>query len=176
MKKVSLLYTGFLLFLCPLFYYSCRKDQNGLPPITMEGNNTFGCLVNGNLWLSRGGLGQGGTYAELQTSGDTMAINIYADNVNRNDGLKIVFFDLPTPQVDKVYNLTHPDFHVEYRKRDSDNVLCTYDKSLSGVVNLLKFDPNNQIISGTFEFKAYSISCDDTVTITDGRFDLLYNR
>ena len=178
MKNLSLLYVGFGLLFFPLFYSSCDEDEKEkLPPITMQGKNTFGCLVNGKAWLSMGGLGQDGTYAELQTSGDTTAIIIYADNMKRNDGLRIFFYDLPTLQVDKVYNLTDPEFHVEYSKRnDSDKVLCTYDKALSGIVNLLKFDPNNQIISGIFEFKSYSLACDDSVIITDGRFDLLYNR
>lgn len=87
MKNLSLLCACFCLFLCPLFYGSCDEDKNELPPITMEGKNTFGCLANGKLWSSKGALVfQGGTYAELQISGDTTAINIYADNVNRNDG------------------------------------------------------------------------------------------
>ena len=178
MKNVSLLYTGFCLLFFQSFFISCEEDEKEkLPPITMEGKNTFGCLVNGNAWLSIGALGQDGTYAELQTSGDTTAIIIYADNMKRNDGLRMFFYDLPTLQADKVYDLTNSDFHVEYRKRsDGDKVLCTYDEALTGIVTVLKFDTNYQIISGIFEFKSYTIDCNDTVIITNGRFDLLYNR
>src|SRR5687768_7436200 len=154
MKKISLMHGVFWLFVCPLLYWSCHKDQNGLPPITMEGNGTFACLVDGKLWLSRGSLLQTGTFAQLQTSGDTISMNIYADNLHENDGVKIFFFDLTTLQLNKFYDLTHNDFHVEYRKRDSDAMLCTYDMAISGNVNLLKFDRDNQIISGTFEFTA----------------------
>ena len=57
-----------------------------------------------------------------------------------------------------------------------DNRRCFYDQVITGYVNLSKFDTNSQIISGTFEFKVYSADCTDTVTISDGRFDLPYSR
>ncbi|MCW3074373.1 MAG: hypothetical protein JWP69_1442 [Flaviaesturariibacter sp.] len=35
---------------------SCKKDKDNdkLPPITQNGANTFGCLVNGKVWLPKG--------------------------------------------------------------------------------------------------------------------------
>jgi hypothetical protein len=53
----------FILALILLSQTACKKDkhingtgtpppqQQQLPPITTEGKNTFGCLVNGEVWL-----------------------------------------------------------------------------------------------------------------------------
>jgi hypothetical protein len=55
---------------CSLLFHSCTKTPdepepdptptpctNCLPPITTEGKNTFGCKVNGKIWLPKGGGG-----------------------------------------------------------------------------------------------------------------------
>ncbi|WP_293297800.1 hypothetical protein [Pedobacter sp. UBA4863] len=39
----------------------CRKDgklsgKEELPPITQDGRNTFGFLLNGEIWIPRGGM------------------------------------------------------------------------------------------------------------------------
>jgi hypothetical protein len=158
-----------------LFFSSCCEDEGRLPPITTEGRNTLGCLVNGEVWLPLRSFAQGGIYSELQVGVDTVGVNIYGDNAKSDDGITISFFDSPTLQTDLNYDLTNPGFHVEYSK-NADKIVCFYDSVLSGNVKLLKFDTNNQIISGTFEFKVYSIACNGTVTVSEGRFDVLYNR
>jgi hypothetical protein len=46
-----------LFFFATIFFSSlqCKKDKNTpstvLPPITQEGKNTFGCKVNGEVWV-----------------------------------------------------------------------------------------------------------------------------
>jgi hypothetical protein len=52
-KKLYLL-ASISIFLqsCDLFGTIDNKDK--LPPATQEGNHTFGCLVNGSLWLPKG--------------------------------------------------------------------------------------------------------------------------
>jgi hypothetical protein len=174
-KNLSLLSFSICLFLCPLFYSSCHEDEDKLPPITTDGRNTLGCLVNGEVWLPLRSLLQGGIYSELETVVDTVGIHIYGDNAKSDDGITISFFDSPTLRTDLNYDLTNPRFHVEYSK-DADKQVCFYDSVLSGNVKLLNFDVNSQIISGTFEFKVYNIACNRTVTVSEGRFDLLYNR
>ena len=55
MKKIL---TPFLAIL--LIAASCKKTKtesespDQLPPITQTGANTFGCLINGNVWLPKG--------------------------------------------------------------------------------------------------------------------------
>jgi hypothetical protein len=50
--KVTMLALGFLL----LNAASCTDEEYGdkLPPETQNGNNTFGCLLNGKVWLPEG--------------------------------------------------------------------------------------------------------------------------
>src|SRR5688572_4991119 len=139
MKNVSLLYTGFCLLFFQLFFTSCEEDETEkLPPITTEGKNTLGCLINGKVWLPVTSFLQGGIYAELQTVVDTVGINIYGDNAKADDGITISLFDSPTLQTDFNYDLKNPRFHIEYSSHAGEMV-CSYDSVISGNVNLLKF-------------------------------------
>ena len=58
MKKLTLI----LLFTIPLLALKCNNDPepndpiDQLPPITQTGENTFGCLVDGEVWLPKGSL------------------------------------------------------------------------------------------------------------------------
>jgi len=49
MKKRSF----FLLVIISIISFQCKKSvqEDQLPPITTIGANTFGCLINGNVWL-----------------------------------------------------------------------------------------------------------------------------
>lgn len=76
---------------------SCSKDQ--LPGVTQEGNNTFGCKINGKNWVPHGGGGFSGidpvyggyqaTYSFSTTSNNVFieayegksSINIYLRSV-----------------------------------------------------------------------------------------------
>ena len=46
-----------LILVCAFTIMSCTKDDDGttgsLPPLTIEGKNTFGCLIDGVLFLPR---------------------------------------------------------------------------------------------------------------------------
>ena len=162
-------YLSILLFLfIPLAFSNCHDDEE-LPPITMEGKNTFGCRVNGKLWLPEGRLGQSATYAELQLPGDTVGVNLYASA--EKSGIAISIYDLPNLQINKPYDLSTGKYYASYLDW-SGGSSCQYDSILSGNVTLSKFDRTNNIISGIFEFTAYSRECDIKVTVTEGRFDI----
>ena len=156
---------------------SCNLFDNDpeLPPITTEGKGTFGCLVNGKLFLNEGVSGFGnGLYAELQTAQDSIGINLYAGNSATQQNLIMSIFDTPSLQVGKVYDLSDPLFFLDYTKY-SNSSSCIYREVISGSIKLLKFDisnPQNRIIAGTFEFSASSADCNDTVKVTHGRFDI----
>ena len=172
--SVILIVTTFIfLSSCDLFN---MKHDPKLPPLTTEGNDTFGCLVNGNLFLPEAPFGYGtGVYAELQgVNTDTVGINLYATNSTTDHNLIISIFDTPTLQVGKIYNLSDAKFFVDYTDY-SNTPSCTYKKVISGDLKLLKFDitnPKHMIIAGIFEFDASSADCTDTVNVTQGRFDV----
>ncbi len=172
MKKVffllvisSLLLTG----ACNLF-----PDDPELPPITMEGKNTFGCLVDGKFFLPRAPVGYGaGVRVEIQNLTDTVGINIYASNVSTKQTLIISLFDTPNLIINKIYDDSENNFTIDYLDYDMTSS-CHYNSILSAKITLSKFDISgtNKIIAGTFEFSAHSNDCNKTVFVTKGRFDI----
>ena len=169
MRTFSKLFIVWLMLLV-IFFSACQEDDE-LPSITSEGKNTFGCLVNGRLFTPKAPPGQTGTQAHFFLLGDTStSVNIYGGNYNQDVFISII--DSPELQIDKTYSLTDSTCcGIEYSEF-GDSPSCRYKKALSGNVKLIKFDINQKILAGTFEFKAYSDACNDTVTITEGRFDI----
>lgn len=167
MKYLSIL----VLLALPVAFSTCR-DEDELPPITMEGKNTFGCLVNGKMFISKGGFGQSGTHAEVYKRPDTVAINIYAGNSVENQTIFISIIDSPDLRINGTYDFNNDKCcGLQYLNYDNE-ISCSYEAPVSGYVKLSKFDLSKGIVAGTFEFKAYSLECEDTVVITEGRFDI----
>jgi len=159
-----------LLNSCQLFHHN---DDPKLPPVTTEGKDTFGCLIDGNVWLPEGSLSPGGTFVDFVTKTDTMGAVIYADNAKLKTGLAISVYDTPNLLMNKSYDLTIPGLYGKYT-RSVTNHVCFYDTVLTGNVTFLNLDIKSKIIAGTFAFEVRSIDCGDTVRVTEGRFDLHY--
>lgn len=163
MKYLSII----LLLSMPLAFTNCLEDVDELPPITMEGKNTFGCLVNGKLWLPERGQD---LVFEPQLSGDTIGGgNLYSSG--GESSFVISIYDVPNLQINKTYDLANGKYYADYLTWFGD-ISCHYDSIIEGTVTLSRFDRTNNIISGVFEFKAYGVECSDTVVITEGRFDI----
>ena len=65
MRQLIILLFAVALF--PFHFSSCIEEgAEVLPEATMEGKNTFGCLVNGEVWLPKGYAG----YSNLDISYD----------------------------------------------------------------------------------------------------------
>ena len=165
MKHLTIL----VLLSLPLALSTCR-DEDELPPITTEGKNTFGCVVNGKLWLPEQSLGQGATHAEIYKRPDTLAVNIYSSNQGQSIFMSII--DFPDLRVNETYYFTNEKCCGLQFLNFENSASCSYEVPQSGHIKLLKWDPDKNILAGTFEFKAYSDECEDTVVITEGRFDI----
>jgi hypothetical protein len=137
----------------------------------MEGKNTFGCLVNGKLFVSKGPLGQSGLHAEISNYRDTIGVIIYASNTSVNKVLIVSIYDSPTLQTGKSYDLKNPNFQVQYTDYANSNS-CTYESVQEGYVTFSKFDLSKNIVSGTFAITILSNNCKDLVSVTQGRFDI----
>jgi hypothetical protein len=145
-----------------------------LPPITTEGKDTFGCLIDGKLFLPNAPAGQGtGVHAEIQSVTDTIGIVIYSGNNVSDQSFTISFSDTPSLKVGKEYDLTTKNSFFDYTEY-GNSPWCHYDSIITGNIKLLKFDITGQpkVIAGTFEIKAISKDCKKTVAITQGRFDI----
>ena len=176
MKKTTFTFFSFILFLS----FSCEKDlfnpkpPNELPPATMTGEGTFGCLVNGEVWRP---------YIE----DDPFESRIYAKH------------DRGWPDCDQLFvsgtrNLTKNDVTIfqsmsinswcpelgankitfsKGRYRDLEGCGEYYLDTLSPhILYITKLDTINYIASGTFELTVINDDCKDTIKITEGRFDV----
>ena len=184
MKNLKLLTVSFI-FLILLTNLSCRKEKDNkdaLPPETHNGLNTFGCLVNNELFRESGSLsfGLSNPNAEIRDS----VLSIDASQAVPN-GQQIISFGIKKFKgigkyytgagfVLKKYSTDgNVDSYCEYRTDSVDN---------TGYVDITYYDPIKKIVSGNFSFntKFYYSSlkpspCNSSdYSITDGRFDLTF--
>ncbi len=171
MKKLYILLFPFLLAA------SCGKKDDDqptdkLPPATMTGANTFGCLVNGEVWLPHTGSIWDEALNVKHDRGwvgcDQLAIGvkkITSTNVNIYQTFNI---NVWCPVVGA--NTTSPSNGIFIDFEDCGNYRV--DTLSPHVVNITKLDTINFIASGTFYFTAINDDCLDTIRITEGRFDV----
>jgi Family of unknown function (DUF6252) len=143
-------------------------EPNKLPRATQSGKNTFGCLVNGKVWVTSTSTDAMAFYQDgvLQISADL-------DGNGRDRGITMVVMGGLTQE--SSYDLANnPKTEAIIGWRNS-SANCTYDrdKTLSGQLTITKLDQVKYIIAGVFEFTTFVSGC-DTIKVTDGRFDLLY--
>ncbi|MBS1497296.1 MAG: hypothetical protein JSU03_02985 [Bacteroidetes bacterium] len=191
MKNYRLLTLLILLFTVSLTASKCKKDKTpdnpveALPPETQTGANTFGCLINGKVFLPQGQLLSGpflkcayqylnNTYSkgyffqlsasDESNSSDVFGVGIFTDSLALTQGL----FPLIDNQKGNAYGT--------YFRFNYPSSTTTYTKNnLPGILTITKFDEINQIVSGTFWFSVIK-SPGDTIKVTDGRFDMQFTK
>ncbi|MGD9977859.1 MAG: hypothetical protein AB7S54_07985 [Bacteroidales bacterium] len=175
MKLKSILLLVLITTLCSGMMCECEDETNEpqLPPETITGANTFGCLVNGEVWRN-GGIPfpySSIDFNELNdsivsigairgTTDATSYIHIYI----RKKGLSIGKYQCDS-------SLIFIRFSRSFSKSVNPTA-CDYPISRKGFIEFTRFDLQNRIVSGRFEAHLYSSECDSLI-ITKGRFDLL---
>ncbi len=174
---------NYIQFILPLILLvaSCNDDQESvtpepqLPPITSEGNNTFGCLIDGELFLARKS-----TAAFMEP--DPLFYAHYVDSVlyiSANDIekskyviLNTIFYgdELKLP----VYNPNARDYGSISQYIDFNIKIggARYFVNMNGTDSMVILHNDQNIIAGTFEFEAIGEDLADTIHITEGRFDI----
>ena len=161
---------------------SCKKDkasEDQLPPATQTGANTFGCLVNGKVFVPKGYDGTGRPNPHVQYDYDlngqpyfSIETNLFV-NSNSQGGVLLVFRNLNSTRYYSINNdLRFTVGWPQVLSNCGGQTLDTTVKSRGGGT-ITKLDISNQIISGTFDFKYKTQIC-DTVFVTDGRFDIKF--
>jgi hypothetical protein len=167
-----------LVYVLSVFLVACFNFNNTpstpkpdeLPPATEEGKNTFGCLVNGQVWLIKG----------------NPALNLYnCQYINGRFNLGITHETL-----DKTVNQTFiiscqngvylgpfsltkfPENGARFADYNSNFDFRNYNNN-PGLLNITKIDTLKRIIAGTFEMNMINQKF-DTIHITQGRFDMKY--
>jgi hypothetical protein len=187
MKQVKLL---LLIIACITTFTACKKDKtelivepipigDQLPAITQTGANTFGCLVNGKVYIPKGYRGNGSpnpkiTY-DIGLNGRPY-LGIIADQIINSSFKGEILIAFRNLDHLGVYSMPD-DFNFSATWVDVIGNCGTiaFDTTIkkwgSGIIS--KLDIPNQIISGTFNCKYKTLTC-DTVFITDGRFDIKF--
>ena len=176
-----------LVLWLPLAVGCKKKDpEPQLPPATQTGANTFGCLVNGQLWLPEG-------------KPNFFSSNLYV-NYNppsyRGGGVGVIAHKYKKGEVDQILSVG-VDSVVKYGIatyqlkcivsgpyssggignfedyiRNCD-YFCNRDGAilLNGTCRITKFSLPDNVVAGTFAFTLAKPGC-DTIKVTDGRFDM----
>ena len=181
------------LFFITLTGSKCKKDKpinpvDQLPPATQSGANTFGCLIDGKVFLPKGpSLGpilqcayqylnttsSVGFFFQLSAidnsnSSDVSGIGIYTDSLNISQNV----FQLLANKPGNAYGLYS---RVNLQGTNITNTTLYTTTTFPGQLTITKFDEFNQIASGTFFFTVVNDS-GDTIKVTDGRFDMQFTR
>ncbi len=175
-----------LLIFCMLVFAYCKKQKiilpqppvEQLPAATQEGKNTCGFLVNGKLWLPKGKRGNGSPnltwWYDAGYRNGTFNINGYRYEKPDDSLFTSFVIGISNCTTTGVYMLNKTAaggaMYSNYYKN------CTYytHDTLPGhnsYINITKFDLQNRIIAGTFQFSMVKPGC-DTIRITEGRFDI----
>lgn len=174
LKSVNMKKLFYLLLLSFLLAASCEKNDDNpvdkLPPATMTGENTFGCLVNGEVWLPHTGSlwnpALNVDHAQWPTGEWQLLIGAtrQKENINIYDVLTINVWD---PQLGENIITPISSVYIDFKGCGNYRV----DTLTPHVMTITKLDAINYIASGTFYFTAINDDCQDTIRVTEGRFD-----
>jgi hypothetical protein len=152
-----------------------EKIVEQLPPETTVGANTFGCLVEGNVWRDKMGF----PYSSLsipQLSENWLIIEAKRMNDESSSGFYLV---IKTNSINTgKYELNTSTCYIDYSETlNVNNKTCIWSKEESnfieavGFIQLTRFDVLNGVVSGKFEAILTNSDC-GIINITSGRFDL----
>lgn len=176
--KAAISFSILLCFL--LLSNSCSKQKNDdkLPPATQAGANTFGCFIDGQVWIPTGGGAgsginptSGGFFRNVDNS-----INVYIRAYSEHESVQIFLKHATNVGVyylnkntDIMPGPIFPESYGAYIIDGQDNFVT--DSLHTGIVNITYVDIVNGIVSGTFEMHLYRKNTSEIKNITQGRFD-----
>ena len=158
----------FLSLAAVLLAAGCKKDgpEAGLPAATQDGKNTFGCLVDGQLFVPKPG------QAISITKREPLEASIYhTDLLVSGMGNGYVEFALRNAFKLGVYNLSETNTN-SYGTYSISGIRYYTNASHQGTVTLTRIDTVAKVAAGTFQFTALDYQSGKTVTVTNGRFDV----
>lgn len=170
------------------------NSPESLPAKTTSGKNTFGCLINGEPFITCcpdffdcDPFFGSGSPSHLEVSESPSIPNKYSvysrndDRCHSDTARNPLTVDLSF-QFDKITKKIL-SYHILHANYNSDERLC---KNINGdldhtdtlnprnFVRITKFDESARIISGEFEFDIFKPTCTDTVKVRSGRFDFKF--
>jgi hypothetical protein len=170
-----------VLLVAGFAFTECKKNKAELqlPPETASGAMTFGCKINGQVFLPRDGNGRPGLYVQYINLGNVPGggwhLNIPAYNYPDKRGITIETDSLLLAGgVTYEFKTTIGTAHAFYLETVAGgvNVYPKLDNE-SGSLVIKKHDLVQRILAGTFSFTGTDGN-GIKVNITEGRFDIRY--
>ncbi|MDB5233680.1 MAG: hypothetical protein JWR44_673 [Hymenobacter sp.] len=166
------------LYLCLLLLTQCSKCTQDdpspqLPAATQTGANTFGCLVNGQVYTPAGRVGLGQNFYvsyDQAFNGGSLVVGTYRATASTRTALSIIAANIRGPGT---YSFgpgagIYGDYSDQNRSVPCDTYYGGDTRTFSrGTLTITRLDG---IIAGTFEFTLAKPGC-DTLRVTQGRFD-----
>ncbi len=169
---------------------SCKKNNNNsatdqLPPITQTGANTFGCLINGNVWLPKGYdgnfLNSRITVDPSYADGD-LTVRVYRIDNGIKVRMSLTSDSIKTIGIYQIGTISRTKFVLQKNNVDNSTNYCDViqhtnggpnPSNISGFIKITRYDLTNRIFSGEFEITFNNTNCGfgEPVRITQGRFD-----
>lgn len=177
MKHIIILLTLLTTLSC------CNNDDDQptnpidqLPPATQTGEQTFGCLINGEPFVPpRFGSNAPSVFYQFVDGAYTLGISARRGGGPELKSINLGCLDMPL--IDETnYTLLEfetGNYFAEYRIGAGVVFEGSSSSSTPGILTITNFDEENFIISGTFEFSIIDNN-GTTINITNGRFDLNY--
>ena len=177
-----------LLLAAALLAAGCKKDapEADLPPATQEGKNTAGFLLDGQPWLPKASAIGNNPYTVSAAYGPirrahrlSMSMFRYQD-VNNSQSLTLYLAGVRTPgtyqlnqNIDPLVISGPEPSHAYYRITSGARDFYT-GSTARGQVVITRLDTVARVVAGTFEAKVREDSGPDSLSITQGRFDIKY--
>jgi len=183
MKKLLLIFLVSILLAS-----SCKKNKSPeeqLPPETQTGAGTFGCLINGNVFLPKGdplgGPISSASYQYLNTSySKGYFFSVSAKNTS-TDFVKGISINTDSLTIQQGQTIVLEKYGkkgaagAQFSIIGNDFIFHEYLTTTSeiGELKITKLDSINRIVSGTFWYDAIN-SSGEKVQVREGRFDMKY--
>jgi hypothetical protein len=158
----------FLSLAAVLLATGCKKDdpEAGLPTATQEGKNTFGCLVDGQVFVPKPG------QAISITKREPLEASVYrTDLLVSGMGDGYVEFALHNASQQGTYALGETSTK-SYGTYSVSGIRYYTNTAHVGTVTITRIDTVAKVAAGTFQFTALDYQSGKTVTISNGRFDV----
>ena len=184
MKKNLHIFSIFLTII--LIGCQCKKAivEPQLPAITQIGINTFGCKVNGKVWITYwpctrlvAGSTELNYIIEPINVAHSLPISFSLNAGNINDGESLFLFYNTSVNINSTINI-YDSLKIHYFGPggfDYMNYPAQPGDTSDRYFQITKLDTVNKVVSGVFAFTLYTPVANntiDSVIVTEGRFDL----
>ena len=147
-----------------------------LPPATQTGQQTFGCLINGEAFIPDSfGSGRPSAFYQFLDGTYTMNISGSSGGGSQMQSISIGGIEIE-PIEERIYALLEEESGKLYGRYNIGGGITLRGSSsieMPGTLVVTNFDPENFIISGTFEFTVLD-NDNNEIKITEGRLDVKY--